>query len=360
MFSTTAKNLTSSSRFSWRPEQNQIFMDWITVKGPNAMSADMVPLLRALDLDGYEDIDNNLGDCVHDIIIVKVRRKISNTKGLIIEKEREQREGERAKEKEKEREKQKQKQKEKDKEREQYQSYIPITESQLYFNPHGPSSRNSDEKKTVVKHEPKDDVTLLPSIDHTLCDYGPPTNYSFSSGRYDFPFTSAFVPEFYAPHTTAPESQFSGYTNQMRPRALEKEVPTAKILSPPASPSPSTTSIDRVVADPARLSKTTYPTAYPPQGRPQTQTQKPKRAPPAPSVSSNLPPYKASDKPAKANKLMTYLCKVQAAMEDLSIEIRRLPKDSETADLETAAHDTVIEIGYLESLVLGYTLANAE
>ncbi|KAJ2992199.1 hypothetical protein NUW58_g2247 [Xylaria curta] len=80
MFSTTAKNLTSNVPFRWRPDQVRIFEDWIRFKGPNVMSADLVPLLRALDLDGYEDVRNERGECVHDLIIVKVRRKLTRTK----------------------------------------------------------------------------------------------------------------------------------------------------------------------------------------------------------------------------------------------------------------------------------------
>ncbi|TRX95881.1 hypothetical protein FHL15_003023 [Xylaria flabelliformis] len=79
MFSTTAKNLTSGIPFRWRADQVKIFEDWVLFKGPNVMSADLLPLLRALDLDGYEDVKNNRGECVHDLIIVKVRRKLTKT-----------------------------------------------------------------------------------------------------------------------------------------------------------------------------------------------------------------------------------------------------------------------------------------
>ncbi|KAI0189618.1 hypothetical protein EV127DRAFT_408813 [Xylaria flabelliformis] len=80
MFGTTAKSLTSGIPFRWRADQVNIFEDWVLFKGPNVMSADLLPLLRALDLDGYEDVKNNRGECVHDLIIVKVRRKLAKTK----------------------------------------------------------------------------------------------------------------------------------------------------------------------------------------------------------------------------------------------------------------------------------------
>ncbi|KAF2964958.1 hypothetical protein GQX73_g8614 [Xylaria multiplex] len=80
MFSTTAKNLTSNIPFRWTSGQVAIFEDWIYFKASCATTADLTPLLRALDLDGYEDIENMYGECVHDLIITKVRRKLARTK----------------------------------------------------------------------------------------------------------------------------------------------------------------------------------------------------------------------------------------------------------------------------------------
>ncbi|KAI0536066.1 hypothetical protein GGR58DRAFT_407128 [Xylaria digitata] len=83
MFSTTAKNLTSNIPFRWTSDQVAIFEDWIYFKASCATTADLTPLLRALDLDGYEDIENIRGECVHDLIITKVRRKLARTKGTV-------------------------------------------------------------------------------------------------------------------------------------------------------------------------------------------------------------------------------------------------------------------------------------
>ncbi|KAI0503093.1 hypothetical protein F5B22DRAFT_630582 [Xylaria bambusicola] len=84
IFGTSAWNLTSSVPFRWTKHHNDIFTDWIRLKGPSAAAtADLVPLLRELELDGYEDINNFRGECVHDLIIVKVRREIANMKGSI-------------------------------------------------------------------------------------------------------------------------------------------------------------------------------------------------------------------------------------------------------------------------------------
>ncbi|RWA06262.1 hypothetical protein EKO27_g8844 [Xylaria grammica] len=81
MFHTTAKNLSSNVPFRWTSEQVIIFEDWIRFQGSNATTADLTPLLQVLDLDGYEDIKNSRGECVHDLIIAKVRRKLARTKG---------------------------------------------------------------------------------------------------------------------------------------------------------------------------------------------------------------------------------------------------------------------------------------
>ncbi|KAI1362238.1 hypothetical protein F5Y08DRAFT_355464 [Xylaria arbuscula] len=83
MFSTTAYNLTSNVPFRWTNSHVNVFEEWIRLKGHSAATADLVPLLRVLDLDGYEDVKNKNGERVHDLIIVKVRRKISRTKGIV-------------------------------------------------------------------------------------------------------------------------------------------------------------------------------------------------------------------------------------------------------------------------------------
>lgn len=340
-------------------------MDWIAVKGPNAMSADMVPLLRALDLDGYEDIDNHLGDCVHDIIIAKVRRKISNTKGLMGEKERQERENEKMEEDVRERERQQQK--EREKEREKWPPYYAAAmgaqaPQSLYtlkpaLKPQAPKPRISDEKKIVIKPELKDYVTSLPSYSHNPSAYTSPMNHPYFTGCYDhYPYMGYR----YAPQTPGLQIQ-PGDMNLPAPRAPAKEeAPKAKIVPPPTSPSslsPSPLPTDKVSAVPARPSLSS---TYLPQAQIHTQKQKKKPEPstPAPpSIPSNPPPYKASDDLPKGNRLVACMSKLHQAMADLSLEISRLPQDRESAELETAAHDTGIEIDYLETFVIDYIVA---
>ncbi|KAI0976499.1 hypothetical protein F4678DRAFT_228385 [Xylaria arbuscula] len=84
MFTTTARNLTSNIPFRWRQGQVEIFEDWVRSRGVNAATADLVPLLRELDLDGYENVKNYNGQSVHDLILDKVRRKIARTKGTVV------------------------------------------------------------------------------------------------------------------------------------------------------------------------------------------------------------------------------------------------------------------------------------
>ncbi|KAI1394299.1 uncharacterized protein F4822DRAFT_44594 [Hypoxylon trugodes] len=78
--STKAKDLVSSVRFSWDNKHQKIFfVRFLAKEGLNYKNADVTPLLRTLNLDGYEDIKNFNGDNVHDIIVEKVRRKLAST-----------------------------------------------------------------------------------------------------------------------------------------------------------------------------------------------------------------------------------------------------------------------------------------
>ncbi|KAI1452831.1 hypothetical protein F4805DRAFT_479093 [Annulohypoxylon moriforme] len=76
---TKARDLVSGVRFSWDRYQNLYFVDFLETAGLGFKNADISPLLVQLNLDGYEDIKNDYGENVYDIIEVKVRRKIKNT-----------------------------------------------------------------------------------------------------------------------------------------------------------------------------------------------------------------------------------------------------------------------------------------
>lgn len=80
IFHITPKELTSDRPFRWRPAQVQVFKDWIAYKGANATSADLVPLLRVLELDGYEGLRNYEDEDVYPIILKKVRDKLMKTR----------------------------------------------------------------------------------------------------------------------------------------------------------------------------------------------------------------------------------------------------------------------------------------
>ncbi|KAI1205168.1 uncharacterized protein F4807DRAFT_444212 [Annulohypoxylon truncatum] len=77
--STKARDLVSSVRFSWDKYQKLYFVEFLETVGLGFKNADITPLLVQLNLDGYEDIDNDYGENVHDLIEEKVRRKIKNT-----------------------------------------------------------------------------------------------------------------------------------------------------------------------------------------------------------------------------------------------------------------------------------------
>ncbi|KAI0885899.1 uncharacterized protein GGS22DRAFT_188187 [Annulohypoxylon maeteangense] len=77
--STKAKNLVSGVKFSWDRYQKLYFVEFLETVGLGFKNADISPLLVQLNLDGYEDINNDHGENVYDIIEEKVRRKIKNT-----------------------------------------------------------------------------------------------------------------------------------------------------------------------------------------------------------------------------------------------------------------------------------------
>ncbi|KAI1140150.1 hypothetical protein F5Y05DRAFT_307963 [Hypoxylon sp. FL0543] len=76
---TKAKYLVSSVRFSWDKFQKSIFVEFLKNEGLSFKNADIQPLLRNLNLDGYDDIENVDGENVSDLIEEKVRRKLKNT-----------------------------------------------------------------------------------------------------------------------------------------------------------------------------------------------------------------------------------------------------------------------------------------
>ncbi|KAI1441555.1 hypothetical protein F5Y02DRAFT_399140 [Annulohypoxylon stygium] len=75
---TKARNLHSGVRFSWDKYQKLYFVDFLETVGLGFKNADITPLLIQLNLDGYEEIENYYGANVHQLIEVKVRRKIKS------------------------------------------------------------------------------------------------------------------------------------------------------------------------------------------------------------------------------------------------------------------------------------------
>lgn len=71
--------LVSSHHFRWTQAQNEIYMLFV-LGHPQPTPSSIHELMIALDLDGYEDMFNVVGESVHDIIMGKVMRKIGRTK----------------------------------------------------------------------------------------------------------------------------------------------------------------------------------------------------------------------------------------------------------------------------------------
>lgn len=79
LFGTRACYLVSGTVFRWSPPQTEVFKAFIRERYPNHKTCDLGPLLKALDLDGYESMRTETGESVYRIVVEKVRRKISNT-----------------------------------------------------------------------------------------------------------------------------------------------------------------------------------------------------------------------------------------------------------------------------------------
>ncbi|KAK8134743.1 hypothetical protein PG984_006755 [Apiospora sp. TS-2023a] len=79
LFGTRARHLVSGTYFRWSTPQTEVFKAFIMDKYPNHKACDLGPLLRALNLDGFEDMRTENGESVYRLIVEKVRRKISNT-----------------------------------------------------------------------------------------------------------------------------------------------------------------------------------------------------------------------------------------------------------------------------------------
>ncbi|KAI1418393.1 hypothetical protein F5Y13DRAFT_196191 [Hypoxylon sp. FL1857] len=76
---TTARELVSGVRFAWDKYQREIFIEFLKDVGLSFKNADLKPLLKNLNLDGYENIQNRHGQNVSGLIEEKVHRKLKNT-----------------------------------------------------------------------------------------------------------------------------------------------------------------------------------------------------------------------------------------------------------------------------------------
>ncbi|OTA90004.1 hypothetical protein M434DRAFT_14273 [Hypoxylon sp. CO27-5] len=76
---TEARELVSSIRFSWDKYQRTIFVEFLKEVGLGFKNADIKPLLKSLNLDGYDEIENKHGQNVAALIKEKVYRKLKNT-----------------------------------------------------------------------------------------------------------------------------------------------------------------------------------------------------------------------------------------------------------------------------------------
>ncbi|KAI0479541.1 hypothetical protein F4859DRAFT_529716 [Xylaria cf. heliscus] len=297
LFSTTAKNLISSVPFRWRDDQVKIFEDWVLFKGPNVMSADLLPLLGALDLDGYEDIQNHRGECVHELIIVKVRRKLTRTKKDMDIK---------------------------DQKKTAYgtsQGTIHTRHGDAgsvvspHTNVHGQIKQSAfiDDNGTVVKREEVDEFELPRQ------SIGVGTNRTMPGGRYDEPSA--------APNTGPAPGQISRpstYQNMSPMSTSRKDNGTT--MSNSRSACMASETVEEGLEEQMGGIKCQYG-----------------------SRSQVVATRSRKDK-----DLLVGLAKLKAAIREFSVAVGQLPADTEAAGLETAAHDTKLEVEHLGDLVKEY------
>ncbi|KAI1120372.1 hypothetical protein F5Y10DRAFT_273126 [Nemania abortiva] len=362
MFKATAKSVTSRVPFRWGSGQVAIFEEWVLLKGPNVMSADLTPLLRALDLDGYEDIKNKHGECVHDLIIEKVRRKLARTKGTmpsweVTEKQRDIEEVEQELRKqrqimEQEKEKENIRAREKETERDKTgPSAAKVTALQPPQRPRElaeyPQSLDKRGPSTSIKPEPKDtrggfDDPRPPSIRHFEFSPQPSGFYTpdylrkSPSGGGDPRFLysswkneSTFSKPYPAAHYSLASND--GWEGFLYPAPTAPASATAPAPPPPLAPPP--------------------PPAV--QELKQKQAQKPKQQLPAFPSTWTFPREHASkdfEDARSRNKISALVRELQKNMAELSLEVHRLSGGTEAIALETAVYDAGLEIDHVETV----------
>ncbi|KAI0443781.1 hypothetical protein F4803DRAFT_514179 [Xylaria telfairii] len=299
LFSTTAKNLISSVPFRWRPDQVKIFEDWVLFKGPNVMSADLLPLLRALDLDGYEDVKNSYGEFVHDLIIVKVRRKLMKTK------------------------------KDMDMEVQQKTAYdtsqsthVRTGDAAKVISPranipgHIRESGRDDNNVPTIKREQEDEqgdeAELLKKSSAAVPYHAAPGNY-----YQELPTARNTAP------TPVRISQQSHYQN---------------ILPLGAPGKGKATTVPKYIAEHSLGTLRDGP------GQPMQK----------PTSPYGLSPRTDAGRSTSKRGLLEGIRKLKDAMDGIHLIVDQLPDDTEAAALDTAAYDTTLEIEHLEDLIREY------
>ncbi|GAP93066.1 hypothetical protein SAMD00023353_10000180 [Rosellinia necatrix] len=343
LFSTSAKNLTSSVPFRWRAEQVDIFEDWIVLKGPNAMSADLVPLLRELDLDGYEDIDNEYGECVHDLIIEKVRRKLARTKSALAAAETEA-----AEEVKEERQ-------------------APARE--IYKKPPPPPPTTTT-TTTMIQRDHRRAVVapLSPPLSAVDLAREPATDARYASrettpiklekdpGVFSFRFGADDYDKPAAAAAAAPVKIpiFTGLPDPVKLPAPPTRATTrtgTTQLSPPPPPSPLP---PPVLLPSTRMSHNTSTLATPAPAPAAVERRAAHQLAPPPCHESRPERVVLVGRTGAGGRLAARLQGLESAMDALSLEIGGLPGGAEAAALDTAAHDAGLEIRHLGDLIGEY------
>ncbi|KAI3320494.1 hypothetical protein HD806DRAFT_538329 [Xylariaceae sp. AK1471] len=323
IFHLTAGDLTSDRRFTWQPDQVTIFKNWVAFKGPNVMSADLTPLLRVLELDGYEDVLNYRGESVHRLILKKVRDKLSRTKRECPE---------------------------------QPKAYVaadirsPQVNLKVLREPKYPDPttwpreyedrRDSFDKKGPRSSLPSDTQRRKPAASESqgrACNVPLQPPQSSNTPRPSQPVTTR--------GTTSARQPMQGATSRLtqNDRVLKYEFGSEAANDDEVEPRrPRAHSPPKFPTFNFQFEGlTTHHKTYPqPQPQPQPRSTRPSH----------------HNKDVTKKNLQACMHKLREAMEELTMEISQLPSDIESAGLDTAAHDAGLEIDHLGNLVREYMM----
>jgi len=322
VFGYLARELTANKRAQWEDGQVDVFKEWITVKGFNVMTTDITPLLRVLDLDGYEDVVNRDGESVHNLIVTKVRDRLLKT-------------------------------------RKDYPELGLAYLTRAIYNLKAVSPPPTEPPPAVIREPQATSQSNRPrhkSIEKIYTqEMSPSDSYAAIASHYEFKTRPA------AP-TRA--SQLSPHRESSHPDQLEpKEGTDERVVA--KRPTEETTSAIQSFPNPApvpapapapALVNVHLPPSPPPSNPPSPA--RPPSHPPLPSApTDDKEEEEVGERGISVDTRLRLECwveRLQKIMRQLKLQIDQLPDDRESGWLKKAALDATMEIGHLDFMVQEY------